>query len=123
METLDLHVTKAQHNAAFLSTLNLTDDRYADWAIVALFYTALHLVRAVLHHHSTDHGTSHPKTQHSVNAIYPPDAAMSYERLYSRSRLVRYDILLATLNDFQKLRDADFTAVAEASRNLAGLTV
>jgi len=115
MNSLDDHLGKARHNLAFLGSLDLSGDDFADWGIVVLFYAALHVVRAALHARETDHGTSHPQTQRGVEEVFPENAARSYERLYSRSRLVRYDELRASLADFQRLRDSDFSTVVRAA--------
>ncbi len=118
MNSIDEHLEKARHNLAFLDSINLTDDDFADWAIVALFYAALHFVRAVLHDQQRDHGTTHSRTQSAVQEVFPEVAAQSYERLYSRSRLVRYEVLKASLLDFQRLRDTDFDAVFRQAQAL-----
>ena len=42
------HVTKADGNAAFALSLTLDNQTRIDWALVALFYAALHYVEAYL---------------------------------------------------------------------------
>src|SRR3990172_6203344 len=108
MDRTEDHVQKATQNLAFLGSINLTSDTYADWAAVVLFYSALHYVRAAIHVHDRDHGTSHPRTLAAVDELYSDGGALSYRRLYSRSRLYRYDVLAATLSDFTRLKESDF---------------
>jgi len=57
MKTIAEHLEKAGHNLAFLNTIDVANDTCADWAIVVLFYRALHLVSAVIHSQGRDHGT------------------------------------------------------------------
>ena len=42
------HITKAEGNATFALSLELTSQPRIDWALVALFYAALHYVEAYL---------------------------------------------------------------------------
>ena len=70
MNSVEEHVEKARHNLAFLDRMELTSDDFADWAIVALFYAALHFVRAALHIRNEDHGTSHSKAQAAVDQVF-----------------------------------------------------
>lgn len=108
MRTIAEHLEKARHNLAFLNTINVADDTFADWAIVVLFYRALHLVSAVAHSEGRDHGSSHAERQSSVDAVFAPPTAQSYRRLRSRSRIVRYESVRSTAGDFQRLLRSDF---------------
>lgn len=42
------HINKAQHNNNFLNTFIMERTKYLDWAVVGIFYTALHYVDAYL---------------------------------------------------------------------------
>lgn len=108
MRTIAEHLEKARHNLAFLNTIDIDDDTFADWAIVVLFYRALHLVSAVIHNDGRDHGSSHAERQWQVDAIFPPPTARSYRRLRSRSRVVRYEQVQSTAADFRRLLSSDF---------------
>lgn len=121
MDTPQDHVRKATQNLAFADSIDLTSDTYADWAIVVLFYSALHYVRAALHVQGKDHGTNHARTLAAVDEVYSDSGAISYGRLYSRSRLYRYDVLTATVNDFTHLRHSDFDPLLSETRSLIGL--
>lgn len=48
MPTREQHVTKADGNAAFALSLPLDNQSQIDWALVALFYAAMHYVEAYL---------------------------------------------------------------------------
>jgi len=108
MNTIAQHLEKARHNLAFLNTMDVGDDTFADWAIVVLFYRALHLVSAVIHSHGRDHGTTHGQRQPRAEAVLSPAAAQSYERLYTRSRAVRYEEVTSTAREFERLLKSDF---------------
>lgn len=121
MDTPQDHVQKATRNVAFVESIDLTANTYADWAIVALFYSALHYVRAALHVQGKDHGTNHARTLAAVDEVYSDSGAISYNRLYSRSRLYRYDVLTATVTDFTRLKQSDFDPLLLETQSLMGL--
>jgi len=108
MNTVAQHLEKARHNLAFLNTMDVADDTFGDWAIVVLFYRALHLVSAVIHSHGRDHGATHGQRQPRVEAVLSPATAQSYERLYTRSRAVRYEEVTSTAREFERLLKSDF---------------
>jgi hypothetical protein len=110
------HLQKARHNLAFFNTMNVADDTFADWAIVVLFYRALHLVSAVAHSEGRDHGSSHAERQLSVDAVFAPPTAQSYRRLRSRSRIVRYESVRSTASDFERLLRSDFEPLLQEVR-------
>ncbi len=117
MNTMQEHIDKAVHNREFLSTLDAS--RFPDWAIVALFYRALHVTSAVVHARGDDHGTSHPSRQRAVERHFGSDNALAYEQLYSRSRLVRYDQLSATESEYEQLVSSFLPILTEAQSVMA----
>jgi len=40
------HVTKATHNEDFWSFINDNHEKYLDWAVVSIFYSAMHFIDA-----------------------------------------------------------------------------
>jgi hypothetical protein len=48
MPSFQEHLKKADGNAAFARSLSLTKQANIDWALIALFYAALHYVEAYL---------------------------------------------------------------------------
>jgi hypothetical protein len=115
MRTIAEHLEKARHNLAFLNTMDVADDTFADWAIVVLFYRGLHLVSAVIHGEGRDHGSSHAERQRSVDAVFAPATAQSYRRLRSRSR-VRYESVRCAASDFDRLLASDFEPLLQEVR-------
>jgi hypothetical protein len=111
MNTAQDHIDKARHNADFLALIPLADDQYADWAVVVLFYRALHLLSAALHALQTSHGHSHSRRNAAVQSAFPEAVSVSYDRLYSRSRLVRYDQVSLALSDYNQLLSNDFSPI------------
>jgi len=116
MRTIAEHLEKARHNLAFLNTMAVADDTFADWAIVVLFYRGLHLVSAVVHGEGRDHGSSHAERQRSVDAVFAPATAQSYRRLRSRSRVVRYEEVRTTAAEFDRLLRSDFEPLLQEVR-------
>ena len=108
MNTVEEHLEKARGNLAFLDTIEAQVDRFADWAVVVLFYHALHLASAAIHAQGADHGRSHDSRQRRLEQIISPAGAEEYERLYSRSRLYRYDAVQCTRSEYVRLRDTSF---------------
>jgi hypothetical protein len=48
LPTKEEHIAKAEGNAAFALSLPLEDQARIDWALIALFYAAMHYVEAYL---------------------------------------------------------------------------
>ena len=65
MPSRDQHVTKADGNAAFALTLPLDSQPQIDWALVALFYAAMHYIEAYLA--PTFHVKSHETRDKYIN--------------------------------------------------------
>ncbi len=58
MPSKDQHVAKANHDEAFVASLDLATTPFCDWAVTALFYAALHYIEAYFATkgaHSLDH--------------------------------------------------------------------
>jgi hypothetical protein len=86
MPTAEEHRQKAEHNLAFLGTIDT--DEFCDWMAVAAFYAAVHLVeriRAVAGGHSIDHADrlKYIRDHH-------PQIHADFRELYNISLIVRY---------------------------------
>ena len=115
------HADKALHNLHFLESISVAE--FADWAIVALFYRALHVTSAVIHARDGNHGTSHSARQKAVDRYFSHNNAVAYEQLYSRSRLVRYDELSAEEAEYDRLLKSSFLPILEeAQRQVPSIT-
>jgi hypothetical protein len=94
------HLARAEHHKKACDYLL---EKFPDWAMVALFYSALHYVHSSLadeanlskdERHPRKHTSMEPTargTTQMVNAIYRP-LAVPYKSLFELSRRTRYDI-------------------------------
>lgn len=93
------HVTQAKHNHKFHDGVHeCFEDNYFDWKITALFYTALHYIRAFIKSKNINPGTSHEDIDNQINpkkANSPIPVSVTcwenYRNLYHYSRAARYD--------------------------------
>src|SRR5262245_53370067 len=86
MPTAEEHLNTANHNLAFMQTVD--QDEFGDWMAVVAFYVAVHLVerlRAFAGQHSVDHRDRDEFVRNSHLQIHPP-----YHELYRISMIVRY---------------------------------
>lgn len=98
------HQEKAEHNRSFLDSIDI--EQYPDWAAVAAFYTAVHLVERLRTRlssgpggqHSTDHQDRLAFVQRHHRRIHQP-----YHELFNASTLARYE----TLHSFNTQITAD----------------
>lgn len=92
------HLEKAKHNCNFLAILQQhSPNTFCDWEITALFYTALHYLRAYQKKNKKKIGESHKEFNYNLDpqnsdAILPvtQDVYNSYMVLYEASRVTRY---------------------------------
>jgi hypothetical protein len=91
------HYRQAERNLKLVETLNLTPEKFWDWQVTALFYSALHLVNG--HIRETDGGNyfTHVMVQNIIHhsnegskAKLPREVGVSYEKLQLLSRKARY---------------------------------
>jgi hypothetical protein len=90
------HQTKANHNRAFLNSLNIA--QFPDWGAVGAFYTAVHLVerlRTLLPNPANQHSVDHQDRLQFVQRYHRPVHA-AYRDLYNASLIARYQ----TVNSF-----------------------
>ncbi len=105
---------QASHNQDFHdSIVQNFNDRFYDWKITALFYIAVHMLKALAAMRGIDIGSSHQEIEKSVN----PDrsgacmriqrtAWRNYSTLYHYSRTARYEGL-TDMNTFESLMQTD----------------
>lgn len=82
------HIKQWKHNRNFVSTI---DPEYPDWAITAVFYTALHVVDALLEYDEVEGITSH-STRNTTLCRTSRYAKIwqCYQPLHGLSQTVRY---------------------------------
>ncbi len=87
-----LHLFRAESNSEFLNSFDLERAQHIDWALVAIFYTALHYVDSFLSVNGHveikgGHLKRNDLVHEKLNAI-----AELYMQLYWSGRSARYDV-------------------------------
>lgn len=117
MPALKKHIQQAEKNEEFFSSFNLKNTRFLDWAITALFYSALHYVDAYLATKSQhpfnhrDRGQWLTKEQNLKYIYY------DYEELKNRSEDARYKIVQFPPCFVSSLKAKEFTHVKSHIRS------
>jgi hypothetical protein len=90
LSNLSDHKLKAANNEALAASL---PDQFVDWAVVALFYAAVHYVEAHLAKHAPPvHSANHDKRDNNIasSRVLKP-LWKNYRELKNQSRLARYE--------------------------------
>jgi hypothetical protein len=112
------HIAQAEHNEALCRAIG--GSQYADWAVTALFYAALHLVDAYLA------PNVHPKTHTVRRGLVDTVAGLrpirdQYRELEERSRDARYKCIRFTPAAVKELRSVRFEPLKAHLRALLGI--
>ncbi len=103
------HLAEAEWNEQAADALLQT--QFADWAVVALFYAALHLVDAYLA--STVHPKDHTE-RFSVIAVTPLERIYADHReLYQRSLDARYGCVAFSVTQAQAFKNVKFDSLKQ----------
>lgn len=94
MANAEEHQAKADRNREFIATIK--DDKHCDWAAVAAFYVAVHLVEK-LRALRGEHSQSHFERNHIVRTGYR-GIHRHFRELYNWSLIARYN----TIPDFTR---------------------
>ena len=108
------HLSQADKNEKFylaICSSNALSEQFTDWAVVVLFYSALHYVDAFL-----DTEEIHPRThternrlvsrKHQISDIYP-----NYLSLHDRSIDARYNLVCFPLSAVERLWQEHYQTV------------
>jgi uncharacterized protein (UPF0332 family) len=111
MPARDNHLHQAQHNEAFVVSLNLDSTDYLDWAVTGIFYAALHYIESFLatqNIHSSTHASRDRvfQQQQNLKPIYN-----QYRILKTRSESARYDLQQFNLAEARTLISVELEAV------------
>ena len=104
------HQAKASHNRAFLASINLND--FPDWAAVAAFYGAVHLVerlRTLRPNASDQHSTDHQDRLQFVQSHHRAIHTQLHE-LFNASIIARYQTVQSFRSQFS-LADVQNTLI------------
>jgi len=92
MASFNAHVELVRQNTSLLDGMLIPAvQQHPDWVVTVAFYTALHMVEAMLFDDFPDKHTSHHSERHNVlqGARYS-HIWYDYRPLYAQSRLARY---------------------------------
>jgi hypothetical protein len=111
------HILQAEHNTDFHKNIcSNFPELYFDWKITVVFYTALHLLKALAKKNKKNIGNTHTEIFKNIRnsnsaAILPlsTTACNTYNDLYTYSHSVRYDGIghLMDLDTWNKLKKVD----------------
>ncbi|MGM0478660.1 MAG: hypothetical protein ACQERC_05505 [Bacteroidota bacterium] len=118
---METYLAKAKHNEKFHDDIcDQFNDRYFDWKITSLFYSAIHLVKVLAEKDSKNIGFSHSEVNSSINphnssAELPISrgAYAYYISLYKQSKTARYDGIDTDPETFELLKKNDWEECKE----------
>lgn len=117
MPSTEQHLAKARHNEAFLATFDLASPEYLDWAVTAIFYAALHYLRAVMSKHRYTNISRYGDMDKAFERLQilkrNPQTYDAYRQLKDDSRAARYDMWEPRLPDVVDLRDDELKTLRE----------
>jgi hypothetical protein len=101
MSTVTAHQEKITHNHEFVDLLRDSKIEFYDWAVVGLFYTAVHQIERYFAHAINQHFNSHEKRNNAVARFTDVKPIFAdYRDLQDMSRDARYDTIAITQRDF-----------------------
>jgi hypothetical protein len=113
--TAQRHLDQARRNYRCYERLRL-DGEFLDWAVTALFYTALHLVLA----HAAQHGHSLTDDHGAIRRYvdrYLVSIRRTYRELFDASRDTRYLGLIPDAAAVGKYHDGQYRQIETQLRN------
>lgn len=120
MSSREEHVHRAEQDDVFFQVTSRGEPAHLHWAVVALFYSALHYVEAVLF---PSHSSSHADRNRRIS-IHPDLRPLfpAYYDLYQRSLDARYETRSFSAEDVRDVKDNLFLPVRSHIRQLLGLS-
>lgn len=121
------HINKAERNEQFFQSHNLESSSFNEWAVVVLFYAAMHYMDAVLARESVlsrsqRHPRDHPQRNRGVaNSPTLGPIARLYLNLYQRSRDARYTHISFPDYVLNNLTTMSFQPLKTRARSVLGL--
>ena len=123
MASATAHLQQAEHDEAFLSTLDLSTPVYLDWAVTVIFYAALHYIRAVAARHFFTSVSSYGDMDRLFERVAALKAHSAlyhdYRQLKDDSRAARYDMRRFSADEVTDLRDGELRRIRTVARALA----
>ena len=109
----ETHLEQYQHNKDFLENGISDTNKFADWAVTATFYCAVHIVEAALADMQI-HSDNHYERGQKIRKYFCRKLQICYKDLYSRSMTSRYSCITQTSEDV-KYALKDLKAIKEAA--------
>lgn len=117
MATEQSHLRQARHNEEFLATFNLGATPYLDWAVTAIFYAALHYIRALAARHLFTNIARYGELERvfaRLQIFRPyPGVYADYRQLKDDSRAARYDMRIFLPQEVEALRDEELNRIRQ----------
>lgn len=86
------HEQWALRNRSFSDMIKRHDNRYRDWMVTALFYSAVHSVQCLCEEHGIN-PSNHRQRMNTIKGCFP-EILEPYRKLYSKSRDARYECII-----------------------------
>lgn len=123
---MEEYIAKAKHNETFHCDLcDNFHDKYFDWKITSLFYTAIHWLKVLANKESKDIGVTHKEVNQNIDPSNPnaelkisKGAYYYYINLYKHSKTARYDGIDTDHVTFELLKEEDWK---ECKKHFDGL--
>ena len=110
MPELQRHLPQAEKNERLANAMVSLSERYTEWEVTILFYSALHYVDAFLATRGL-HPKDHRERQDLVADL--TDLARYYEILFKRSMNARYHLYEFTPQEVDRIKSGAFLRVKE----------
>ena len=117
MASVAAHRAQAQHNEAFLGSLDLRTTPYLDWAVTIIFYAALHYLRALFAHNLITNIARYGDMDKAFDRLAllkrNPNVYNDYRQLKDDSRDARYNMWRPTTADVHEFRDGELRRIRD----------
>jgi hypothetical protein len=118
-------VEQAERNERFyihLRSQGAATERYSEWQVVGLFYSALHYIDAFMARRMNAHPPSHEVRINTIAMFRELDPVAGYFlHLYNRSREARYDLIKFSDTYVQQLNAQRYESLKRHIRGLLNL--
>jgi len=115
MPTKEQHLSKAQHNERFFTSLDINTTPFIDWIITGIFYSALHYIRALAAKYSFANISTYGEMDNLFSRLSvfrnDPNIYPDYRQLKDDSRAARYEMVGFSPSDVIDLRDVEFRRI------------
>lgn len=93
MPTKSQHLRQATHNEKFFDDFDLTHSEFTDWAVVVLFYSALHYVEAFFAQHKihcNTHAQRDPEINKRLSGLYIEYSDLKNDAVEARYKMKKF---------------------------------